>query len=429
MGLIYVNPEGPNGEPDPVASGRDVRETFARMAMNDEETVALVAGGHTFGKAHGAGASRRRWAPSPRAPRSRSRASAGATPTAPGRAATPRHSGIEGAWKPNPTRWDHGYFEVLFGYEWELVKSPAGAHQWRAKDVRPEHLVADAHDPTKRHAPMMTTADLALRFDPDLRAHLPPVPRRSGRVHRRLRARLVQAHAPRSWARSAVPRRPEVPTEDLSWQDPVPLVSHPLVEAEDVKELSAGLRASGLSVAELVSTAWASASTFRGSDRRGRRQRGAAPPGPAARLGGQPARAHGRVLGVLEGLRARFAAGRADGKQISLADLIVLGGNVGVEARRGRAGRTRHRAVPPRAHRRDRGADRRGVVRGPRAPRGRIPQLPGPPRARPGRAPAPRPRAAPGPHRPGATVLVGGLRVLGANGLGGRRVHVAPGAR
>jgi catalase-peroxidase len=413
MGLIYVNPEGPGGVPDPVASGRDVRETFARMAMNDEETVALVAGGHTFGKAHGAGLATALGA-EPAGAALEEQGLGWRNAHGAGKSGDTTSSGIEGAWKPNPTRWDHGYFEVLFGYEWELVKSPAGAHQWRAKDVRPEHLVADAHDPTKRHAPMMTTADLALRFDPvyepiSRRFHADP----AAFTDAFARAWFKLTHrdlGPKSRYLGAL-----VPTEDLSWQDPVPLVSHPLVEAEDVKELSAGLRASGLSVAELVSTAWASASTFRSSDRRGGAN------GARLRLApqkdwevNQPART-ARVLGVLEGLRARFAAGRADGKQISLADLIVLAGNVGVELAAERAGR--RVTVPFRPGRTDATAEQTDAasfaVLEPRADGFRNFQGP--------RAPGPAEHLLLdraqllGLTAPEATVLVGGLRVLGAS--------------
>ncbi|MBL0278322.1 MAG: catalase/peroxidase HPI [Anaeromyxobacter sp.] len=329
MGLIYVNPEGPNGVPDPVGSGRDVRETFARMAMNDEETVALVAGGHTFGKAHGAGATALVGREPEGAPieeqglgwRNALGTGAGAHTTT---------SGIEGAWKPHPTRWDNGYFDMLFGYEWELVKSPAGAHQWRAKDCRPEHLIPDAHDPSKKHPPMMTTADLSLRFDPAYE-------KISRRFHRDPQA-FADAFA-RAWFklthRDMGPRArylgPEVPKEELLWQDPVPAVDHPLVGAEDVRALEARVLASGLTVSELVATAWASASTFRGSDKRGGAN------GARLRLApqkdwevNQPAQL-AKVLGVLERLRGEFNAAQAGGKRISLADLIVLAGGAAVK--------------------------------------------------------------------------------------------------
>ncbi|MCE2986923.1 MAG: catalase-peroxidase, partial [Phenylobacterium sp.] len=259
MGLIYVNPQGPNGNPDPAASGRDVRETFARMAMNDEETVALVAGGHTFGKAHGAGPDSH-VGPEPEGAPMEAAGFGWLSTHGSGKAGDAITSGIEGAWKPNPTTWDNGYFDMLFGYEWELVKSPAGAHQWRAKDVRPEHMIPDAHDPSKKHAPMMTTADLSLRFDPIYE----PISRR---FHKDPQA-FADAFA-RAWFklthRDMGPRArylgPEVPAEVLIWQDPVPAVDHPLVDATDIAALKAEVLASGLSVSELVSTAWASASS------------------------------------------------------------------------------------------------------------------------------------------------------------------------
>ena len=336
MGLIYVNPEGPDGKPDPVASGRDVRETFARMAMNDEETVALVAGGHTFGKAHGAGD-----------PALVGREPEGApieemglgwrNALRTGRGADTTTSGIEGAWKPHPTRWDMGYFDMLFGYEWELVKSPAGAWQWLAKDVRDEHMIPDAHDPSRRHRPMMTTADLSLRFDPAYE----PIARR---YHRDPQA-FADAFA-RAWFklthRDMGPRArylgPEVPTEELVWQDPVPAVDHALVNAQDVAALKAKVLASGLTIRELVATAWASASTFRGSDKRGGAN------GARIRLAPQkdwevnePAEL-AAVLRKLEAVRKEFDDAQQGGKRISLADLVVLAGGAAVEAAARKAG-------------------------------------------------------------------------------------------
>jgi len=330
MGLIYVNPQGPNGNPDPVASGRDVRETFARMAMNDEETVALVAGGHTFGKAHGAGPDSH-VGPEPEGAPMEAAGFGWLSTFRSGKAGDAITSGIEGAWKPNPTTWDNGYFDMLFGYEWELVKSPAGAHQWRAKDVRPEHMIPDAHDPSVKHAPMMTTADLSLRFDPLYE----PISRR---FHKDPQA-LADAFA-RAWFklthRDMGPRArylgPDVPAEVLIWQDPVPAVDHPLVDAADIAALKAEVLASGLSVPELVTTAWASASTFRGSDKRGGAN------GARIRLSpqkdwevNQPAQL-ARVLAALEGIRTRFNAAQSGGKKISLADLIVLAGSAAVES-------------------------------------------------------------------------------------------------
>jgi catalase-peroxidase len=336
MGLIYVNPQGPNGNPDPVASGRDVRETFARMAMNDEETVALVAGGHTFGKAHGAGPDSH-VGPEPEGAPMEAAGFGWLSTHGSGKGVDAITSGIEGAWKPNPTTWDNGYFDMLFGYEWELVKSPAGAHQWRAKDVRPEHMIPDAHDPSVKHAPMMTTADLSLRFDPLYE----PISRR---FHKDPQA-FADAFA-RAWFklthRDMGPRArylgPEVPAEVLIWQDPVPAVDHALVDAADIAALKAEVLASGLSVPELVSTAWASASSFRGSDKRGGAN------GARIRLApqkdwevNQPAQL-ARVLSALEGIRERFNAAQSSGKKISLADLIVLAGNAGVEAAAAKAG-------------------------------------------------------------------------------------------
>ncbi|SCK26093.1 catalase/peroxidase HPI [Vogesella sp. LIG4] len=338
MGLIYVNPEGPDGNPDPVASGRDIRETFARMAMDDEETVALTAGGHTFGKAHGAG-DPALVGPEPEGAPIEEQGLGWINQFDFGKGEHTTTSGIEGAWKPNPTKWDNGYFDMLFGYEWELTKSPAGAKQWVAKDCKPEHLIPDAHDPGKKHPPMMTTADLAMRFDPIY-----------GPISRRFHqdpAAFADAFA-RAWFklthRDMGPKvlylGPEVPAEDLLWQDPVPAVDHPLIDARDVSELKARLLASDLSVAELVSTAWASASTFRGSDKRGGAN------GARIRLApqkdwdaNQPAQLS-RVLSVLGNIQSTFNAAQAGGKKVSLADLIVLGGAAAVEAAAKAAGFT-----------------------------------------------------------------------------------------
>jgi len=327
MGLIYVNPEGPNGVADAVASGRDIRETFARMAMNDEETVALIAGGHTFGKAHGAGDP----ALVGREPEGAAIEEQGlgwknAFGTGVGIHAT--GSGIEGAWKPNPTTWDMGYLKVLFKYDWNLVKSPAGAQQWHAINVDPEDMVVDAHDPSKTHPPMMTTADMAMRMDPIY-----------GPIARRYLANpeeFADAFA-RAWFKlthrdmgpKALYLGNEVPAEDLIWQDPIPAVDHPLIDASDIAALKAKILGSGLTIPELVATAWASASTFRGSDKRGGAN------GARIRLApqkdweaNQPAQL-AKVLAVLEAIQAGFNAG---GKTVSLADLIVLGGSAAVEA-------------------------------------------------------------------------------------------------
>jgi len=330
MGLIYVNPEGPDGNPDPVASGRDVRETFARMAMNDEETVALVAGGHTFGKAHGAG-DPKLVGPEPEAAPLEAQGLGWINKFGSGKGVHTTTSGIEGAWKPEPTKWDNGYFDMLFGYEWELVKSPAGAWQWLAKDVKPEHMIPDAHDPNKKHRPMMTTADLSLRFDPIYE----PISRR---FHKDPQA-FADAFA-RAWFklthRDMGPKTrylgPEVPKEDLIWQDPIPTVNHPLVDARDIAVLKTKILASGLSVSQLISTAWASASTFRGSDKRGGAN------GARIRLApqkdwqvNQPAQL-AKVLAALETIQKEFNSSQKGGKKISLADLIVLAGCTAVEA-------------------------------------------------------------------------------------------------
>jgi catalase-peroxidase len=329
MGLIYVNPEGPNGNPDPVASGRDVRETFARMAMNDEETVALVAGGHTFGKCHGAG-DPKHVGPEPEAAGIEEQGLGWKSSFRSGIGDDTIGSGIEGAWKPNPTKWDMGYLKVLFKYEWELVKSPAGAHQWLAKDVDEEDMVVDAHDPSKKHRPMMTTADLSLRFD----AIYEPIARR----YQQNPEEFADAFA-RAWFklthRDMGPRSrylgPEVPAEDLIWQDPVPPVDHELIDAQDIVDLKNKILASGISISKLVSTAWASASTFRGSDKRGGAN------GARIRLApqndwqvNQPDQLKG-VLQTLEGIQKEFNAAQSGAKKVSLADLIVLGGCAGVE--------------------------------------------------------------------------------------------------
>ncbi len=330
MGLIYVNPEGPDGNPDPVLSGRDVRETFARMAMNDYETVALVAGGHTFGKAHGAG-DPALVGPEPEAAPMEEMGFGWINKHASGKGADTTTSGIEGAWKPNPTTWDMGYFKVLFKYDWELVKSPSGAHQWRAKDVAPEDMIPDAHRPGVKHAPMMTTADLSLRFDPayeKISRHFAANPDEFADAYARAWFKLTH----RDMGPKALYLGPEVPAEDLIWQDPVPAASHPLIDAADVAALKARVLASGLSVGELVSTAWASASTFRGSDKRGGAN------GARIRLApqkdwevNQPAQL-AKVLKALEAIRTEFNQAQSGGKQVSLADLIVLAGNAGVEA-------------------------------------------------------------------------------------------------
>ena len=342
MGLIYVNPEGPNGVPDPLASGRDVRETFARMAMNDEETVALVAGGHTFGKAHGA-CPEELLGPAPEGAPLEEQGLGWRNRFGSGKGADTMTSGIEGAWKPHPTRWDMGYFEMLFGYEWDLVKSPAGAWQWCARDVREEHLIPDAHDPAKKHPPMMTTADLSLRFDPIYE----PISRR---FHQNPAA-FADAFA-RAWFklthRDLGPKGrylgPEVPAEDLIWQDPIPASRQPLIDTAAVAQLKARLRSSGLSGSEMVATAWASAASFRGSDKRGGANGGRLRLAPQnAWAVNQPAQL-ARVLEVLEGLQRTFNEESAGGCQVSLADLIVLAGCCAVETAAAAAGH--HLEVP-----------------------------------------------------------------------------------
>lgn len=336
MGLIYVNPEGPNGVPSAVASGKDVRETFARMAMNDEETVALVAGGHTFGKCHGAGDAAL-VGPEPEAAPLEEMGLGWKSSFGSGKGGDTITSGIEGAWTPTPTQWDMSYFDMLFGYDWDLVKSPAGAWQWVPTDPAAATIVPDAHDPSKRHAPMMTTADLSLRMDPIYE----PISRR---FHQNPEE-FADAFA-RAWFklthRDMGPKSrylgPEVPGEDLIWQDPVPPVDHELIDAKDIAELKKQILATGLSTAELVKTAWGSASTFRGSDLRGGAN------GARIRLAPQkdwdanePAQLR-KVLAKLEAVQKAFNDAQAGSKRVSLADLIVLAGNAAVEEAAKQAG-------------------------------------------------------------------------------------------
>ena len=338
MGLIYVNPEGPDGKPDPIASGRDVRETFARMAMNDEETVALVAGGHTFGKAHGAG-DPALVGPEPEAAGIEEQGLGWINKLGSGKGVHTTTSGIEGAWKPNPTTWDNGYFEMLFGHEWALTKSPAGAHQWVAQNVKPEHMIVDAHDPTKKHAPMMTTADMSLRMD--------PVYEKIARRFHQNPAEFADAFA-RAWFklthRDMGPRARYlgklVPQEVLIWQDPIPAVNHALVDAQDVAELKTRVLGCGLSIAQLVSTAWASASTFRGSDKRGGANGARIRLAPAKDWEANQPVQLAQVLAKLTTIQQEFNAAQTGGKQISLADLIVLAGGAAVEAAAQKAGHT-----------------------------------------------------------------------------------------
>ncbi len=336
MGLIYVNPQGPNGNPDPIASARDIRETFARMAMNDEETVALVAGGHTFGKAHGAGPESH-VGREPEAADIEEQGFGWKNSFGTGKGVHTITSGIEGAWTPNPIQWDNGYFDTLFGHDWVLSKSPAGAHQWVPKDPAAANLVPDAHDPNKRHAPMMTTADLALRMDPAYE-------KISRRFHQNPKE-FADAFA-RAWFKlthrdmGPVARYlgPLVPKTALIWQDPIPPVDYKLVTANDITMLKKKVLASGLSISQLVSTAWASASTFRGSDKRGGAN------GARIRLApqknwevNQPAELD-KVLNKLTSIQQDFNQTQTGGKKISMADLIVLAGCAAVEAAAKNAG-------------------------------------------------------------------------------------------
>jgi catalase-peroxidase len=336
MGLIYVNPEGPNGNPDPLAAARDIRETFARMAMNDEETVALIAGGHTFGKTHGAGDTKN-VGPEPEAAGIEAQGLGWKSSFRSGKGGDAITSGLEVTWTSTPTKWSNNFFWNLFGYEWELTKSPAGAHQWTPKHGMGAGSVPDAHDPSKRHAPAMLTTDLALRFDPAYE-----------KISRRFYEnpdQFADAFA-RAWFklthRDMGPRArylgPEVPAEELIWQDPIPAVNHPLIDDKDIASLKAKILASGLSISQLVTTAWASASTFRGSDKRGGAN------GARIRLApqkswevNQPTEL-AKALQKLEAIQKDFNSAKSGGKKVSLADLIVLGGCVAVEAAAKKAG-------------------------------------------------------------------------------------------
>ncbi|ABC29968.1 catalase/peroxidase HPI [Hahella chejuensis KCTC 2396] len=338
MGLIYVNPEGPNGNPDPVAAAKDIRETFARMAMDDEETVALIAGGHTFGKTHGAGDAAN-VGPEPEAAGLEEQGLGWRSSYGSGKAGDAITSGLEVTWTETPTQWSNNFFENLFGYEWELTKSPAGAHQWVPKGGAGADKIPDAHDPSKRHVPTMLTTDLSLRFDPAYE-----------KISRRFYEnpdQLADAFA-RAWFklthRDMGPRArylgPEVPAEELIWQDPIPAVDHPLINDQDISALKSKILTSGLSVAQMVSTAWASASTFRGSDMRGGAN------GARIRLApqnewevNQPDQL-AQVLKTLEGVQAEFNSAQSDGKKVSLADIIVLAGCAGVEKAAQNAGHT-----------------------------------------------------------------------------------------
>ncbi len=337
MGLIYVNPEGPNGNPDPLAAARDIRETFGRMAMNDEETVALIAGGHTFGKTHGAADPSKYVGREPAAAGIEEQSLGWKNTFGSGNAGDTITSGLEGAWTTTPIKWSNNFFENLFGFEWELAKSPAGAHQWKPKGGAGAGTVPDAHDPSLRHAPTMLTTDLSLKVDPIY-----------GPISRRFHENpdeFADAFA-RAWFKlthrdmGPIARYlgPEVPKEELIWQDPVPAVAHKLIDDQDIAALKSKILASGLSVSQLVSTAWASASTFRGSDKRGGAN--------GARIRLAPQRDWevnhpgllASVLETLEGIQTAFNSAQSDGKQVSLADLIVLGGCAGVEQAAKKAG-------------------------------------------------------------------------------------------
>ena len=336
MGLIYVNPQGPNDNPDPVASARDIRETFARMAMNDEETVALVAGGHTFGKCHGAGDATLVGAEPEGAP-IEEQGLGWTSRFGVGNAGHTISSGIEGAWKPHPTTWDNGYFDTMFGYDWEVKKSPAGAWQWHPKNGAGATTVEDAYDPHKRHAPMMTTADLALRFDPIYE----PISRRYHQNPDQFADAFAKAWyklTHRDMGPIARYLGPLVPKQSLLWQDPIPAATTPVIDDQDIAALKEQILASGLSVSQLVTTAWASASTFRGSDKRGGAN------GARIRLAPQknwevnePANL-ATVLAALEKVQKAFNSSKAGGKVVSMGDLIVLGGSAAVEAAAKKAG-------------------------------------------------------------------------------------------
>ncbi|NKI73932.1 catalase/peroxidase HPI [Dickeya sp. CFBP 2040] len=338
MGLIYVNPEGPNGNPDPVAAAKDIRETFCRMAMDDEETVALIAGGHTFGKTHGAGDAAL-VGPEPEAASIEEQGLGWASSFGSGKGGDTISSGLEVTWTQTPTQWSNYFFQNLFGYEWELTKSPAGAHQWQPKGGAGAGEMPDAHDPSKRHVPTMLTTDLSLRFDPAYE-----------KISRRFYEnpdQFADAFA-RAWFklthRDMGPRArylgPEVPAEELLWQDPIPVVNHTLVSEQDIAELKTKVLASGLTVSQLVSTAWASASTFRGSDKRGGANGARIRLAPQKDWAVNQPEQLAKVLGTLENIQSEFNRAQSGNKQISLADLIVLAGTAGVEQAAKAAGHT-----------------------------------------------------------------------------------------
>jgi catalase-peroxidase len=346
MGLIYVNPEGPNGNPDPLASARDIRETFARMAMNDEETVALIAGGHTFGKTHGAARADAHVGREPEGGSLEEQGLGWKNSLGSGKGGDAITSGLEGAWTTNPIKWDNGYFENLFKYEWEKTTSPGGCAQWTPKNPEAQGTVPDAHDPSKKHAPMMLTTDLALIVDPAYKAI-------SKRFHEHP-AELADAFA-RAWFKllhrdmGPVARYlgPWVPKEALIWQDPVPAVTHPLIDDADIAALEVAVLGAGLSVSQLVSTAWASASTFRGTDKRGGANGARIRLAPQAQWDVNVASGVARVVAILEGIQKEFNGAQKGGKKVSMADLIVLGGCAAVEKAAKQAGEDVHVQFTP----------------------------------------------------------------------------------
>lgn len=330
MGLIYVNPEGPNGNPDPLAAAIDIRETFGRMAMNDEETVALIAGGHTFGKTHGAGDPNKYVGPEPAAAPIEEQSQGWKNTMGSGHGVNTITSGLEGAWTKTPTKWSNNFFENLFDYEWELTKSPAGAHQWKPKGQAGQGSVPDAHDPNLRHAPIMLTTDLALRFDPIYG----PISKRFYENPDQLAEAFAKAWyklTHRDMGPIALYLGSEVPSEELIWQDPVPKVDHKLIDDKDISALKGKILSSGLSVSEVVSTAWASASTFRGSDKRGGANGGRIRLAPQKDWEVNNPTQLAKVLKALEGIQSEFNGAQSDGKKVSMADLIVLAGCAGVE--------------------------------------------------------------------------------------------------
>jgi catalase-peroxidase len=329
MGLIYVNPQGPNGEPDPIASGGDIRETFARMAMNDMETVALVAGGHTFGKCHGAGDAAL-VGPEPEAASIAEQGLGWTSKHGSGKAGDTITSGIEGAWTPNPIQWDNGYFTTLFKYDWELTKSPAGAWQWLAKDVAEEDMAPDAHDSSKKHRPMMTTADMAMRMDPiyeNISLRFRDNPEEFADAFARAWFKLTH----RDMGPKVRYLGPEIPEENLIWQDSVPAVDHALADASDIAQLKANILATGLSTSELVATAWSSATTFRNSDKRGGANGARIRLAPQKNWDANQPEQLAKVLQALSGVQETFNVSASGGKKVSIADLIVLGGCAAIE--------------------------------------------------------------------------------------------------